>query len=83
MESDKIKQYISQFGGMIALLYLALQASGIEVEFLNPDHVQPWINFLMVFIPFLIGIYGVYKNSYILRKKSREQEKVLKENNLK
>ena len=33
METDKIKQYISQFGGMIALLYLALQASGIEVEF--------------------------------------------------
>ena len=42
---DKIKQYISQFGGMLALLYLALQASGIEVEYLNPDHVQPWINF--------------------------------------
>lgn len=35
MEKDKIKQYISQFGGMLALLYLALQASGIEVEFLN------------------------------------------------
>ena len=83
METDKIKQYISQFGGMIALLYLALKASGIEVEFLNPDHVQPWINFLMVFIPALIGLYGVYKNSYILRKKSREQEKILKDNNLK
>ena len=53
---------------MLALLYLALQASGIEVEFLNPDHVQPWINFLMVFIPALIGLYGVYKNSYILQK---------------
>ena len=78
MEKDKIKQYISQFGGMVALLYLALQASGIEVDFLNPDHVQPWINFLMVFIPALIGLYGVYK-----RKKSREQEKVLKDNNLK
>ena len=83
METDKIKQYISQFGGMLALLYLALQASGIEVEFLNPDHVQPWINFLMVFIPSLIGLYGVYKNSYILHKNSREQEKVLKDNNLK
>ena len=83
MEKDKIKQYISQFGGMLALLYLALQASGIEVEYLNPDHVQPWINFLMVFIPALIGLYGVYKNSYILRKKSRKQEKVLKDNNLK
>ena len=75
METDKIKQYISQFGGMLALLYLALQASGIEVEFLNPDHVQPWINFLMVFIPALIGLYGVYKNSYILRKNHENKKK--------
>ena len=59
---------------MLALLYLALQASGIEVEFLNPDHVQPWINFLMVFIPALIGLYVCIKLIH-LTQKSREQEK--------
>ena len=77
MEKDKIKQYISQFGGMLALLYLALQASGIEVEYLNPDHVQPWINFLMVFIPALIGLYGVYK-THTSYAKSHVSKKSLK-----
>lgn len=83
MSTDKIKQYIATIGGMLGLLYLALQSSGIEIEYLTPEHVQPWINFLMVFVPLLFAAYGQYKNTYLIRKKAKNQEKVLKEKGLK
>lgn len=83
METDKIKQYIGLIGGMLGALYLALKASGIEVPFLMPDKLTAWENFATSTVPFLIAIYGVYKNSYVLHQKSKAQEEYLKENNLK
>lgn len=83
MTSDKLKQIIALFGGMLSALYLALKSSGIEVEFLNPDKLNAWENFFTSAIPFIVAIYGVYKNSYLLRNKSKAQEEYLKENNLK
>ena len=83
MDKDKIKQYVSQIGGLLGLLYLALQSSGIEVPLLNPEHVQPWINFLMVLVPGAFTLYGVYKNSYLIKPKAKMQEEYLKEKGLK
>lgn len=83
MTSDKLKQYIGLFGGMLGALYLALKSSGIEVEFLNPDKLNAWENFFTTAVPFFIAGYGVYKNTYILHNKSKAQEEYLKENNLK
>ena len=83
MTSDKLKQIIALFGGMLSALYLALKSSGIEVEFLNPDKLNAWENFFTSAVPFIIAIYGVYKNSYLLHDKSKAQEEYLKENNLK
>lgn len=83
MTSDKLKQYIGLLGGMLGTLYLALKSSGIEVEFLNPDKLNAWENFFTSAVPFIMAIYGVYKNSYLIHDKSKAQEEYLKENNLK
>ena len=52
MTSDKLKQYIGLFGGMLSALYLALKASGIEVPFLMPDKLTAWENFATSTVPF-------------------------------
>ena len=83
MTSDKLKQYIGLFGGMLGALYLALKASGIEVPFLMPEKLDAWQNFATSIVPFVIAIYGVYKNTYVILSHSKAQEEYLKENNLK
>lgn len=83
MNNDKIKQYIAMFGGFLGALYLALNASGISAEWINPEKVDLWLNVLNAGLPFVLVAYGVYKNTYIVTKKAKEQEKTLKENDMK
>lgn len=83
MSNDKIKQYIAMFGGFLGALYLALNASGISAEWINPEKVDLWLNVLNAGLPFALVAYGVYKNTYIVTKKAKEQEKTLKENDMK
>ncbi|MCC2087875.1 SPP1 phage holin family protein [Mammaliicoccus sciuri] len=83
MDSDKIKQYIAMLGGFLGALYLALNASGISAEWINPEKVDLWLNVLNAGLPFVLVAYGVYKNTYIVTKKAKEQEKTLKENDMK
>lgn len=83
MSNDKIKQYIAMFGGFLGALYLALNASGISAEWINPEKVDLWLNVLNAGLPFVLVAYGVYKNTYIVTEKAKEQEKTLKENNMK
>lgn len=83
MNNDKIKQYIAMFGGFLGALYLALNASGISAEWINPEKVDLWLNVLNAGLPFVLVAYGVYKNTYIVTNKAKEQEKTLKDNNMK
>ncbi|MGV3143160.1 SPP1 phage holin family protein [Staphylococcus simulans] len=80
---DKIKQYIALFGGFLGALYLALQASGIRAEWINPRTVDAWINVINTGLPLALVAYGVWKNTFIVRKSARDQEKYLKEEGLK
>ncbi|PCF45034.1 PTS mannose transporter subunit IID, partial [Staphylococcus delphini] len=48
---DKIKQFIALIGGFLGALYLALQASGISAEFINPQKVDAWINVINTGLP--------------------------------
>ncbi|MDU0429222.1 phage holin [Staphylococcus chromogenes] len=80
---DKIKQYVALIGGFLGALYLALQASGISVEFINPQKVDAWINVINTGLPLALVAYGVWKNTYLVKSKAKEQEKVLKEKGLK
>lgn len=80
---DKIKQYVALIGGFLGALYLALQASGISVEFINPQKVDAWINVINMGLPLVLILYGVWKNTYLVKSKAKEQEQVLKEKGLK
>ncbi|PTF68157.1 phage holin [Staphylococcus chromogenes] len=80
---DKVKQFIALIGGFLGALYLALQASGISVEFINPQKVDAWINVINTGLPLALVAYGVWKNTYLVKSKAKEQEQVLKEKGLK
>lgn len=79
IDPDKVKQFIAMIGGFIGALYLALNASGIQVEWLNPQKLNAWMNVLNTGIPIVFVLYGIWKNTFILKNHSREQEKILKQ----
>ncbi|MEX6311510.1 phage holin [Staphylococcus saprophyticus] len=83
MNADKLKQWIGLIGGMLSALYLALKASGIELAVLDPDKLNAWQNFATTLIPFVIAVYGVYKNTFIIKHSAKAQEEYLKEEGLK
>lgn len=80
---DKIKQFIALIGGFLGALYLALTSSGIAAEWLNPQSVDAWVNVLNTGVPLVLVSYGVWKNTFIVKKSAREQEEYLKEKGLK
>lgn len=83
MTQDKLKQYIALFGGMLGALYTLLYSYGLSVEWINPDRVNALVVFLNTLVPFGLVAYGVYKNSYIITRKARKQEEVLKDKGVK
>lgn len=83
MNGDKIKQFVALIGGFLGALYLALNASGIGAEWINPQKVDAWINVLNTGIPIALTFYGVYKNTFIIKSKEKTQEEYLKEKGLK
>lgn len=80
---DKIKQFIGLIGGFLGALYLALNTSGISAEWINPQKVDAWINVINTGLPLALVLYGVWKNTFIIKKSARDQEKYLKEKGLK
>ncbi|XVK95958.1 phage holin [Staphylococcus nepalensis] len=83
MEKDKLKQFIALIGGFLGALYMALNASGISAEWINPQKVDAWVNVLNTGIPVVLTFYGVYKNTFVVTKKAKNQEKTLKDLNIK
>ncbi|MDU7037286.1 MAG: phage holin [Staphylococcus simulans] len=80
---DKIKQFIGLIGGFLGALYLALNTSGISAEWINPQKVDAWINVINTGLPLALVSYGIWKNTFIIKKSARDQEKYLKEKGLK
>lgn len=83
MTAEKLKQYIGLFGGLLSAILLFLQTLGLYFNWFNQDSIDAFVNVLLAAVPFVIVIYGVWKNSYIVTKQAREQEKHLKEKGLK
>ncbi|WP_368679718.1 phage holin [Staphylococcus pseudoxylosus] len=83
MKKDKLKQFIALIGGFLGALYMALNASGISAEWINPQKVDAWVNVLNTGIPVALTFYGVYKNTFVVTKKAKNQEKTLKDLNIK
>lgn len=83
MTTDKLKQYIALFGGLLSAILLFLQSLGINLTWFTDDTINAFVEVLLNAVPFVLVIYGVYKNTYIVTKKAKEQEKALKEEGLK
>nr|WP_285851234.1 phage holin [Sporosarcina aquimarina] len=83
VNADKLKQYIGLFGGLASAVFLFLHTIGIQFTWFNPASIGAFSGVLVAAIPFVLIVYGVYKNSYILTEKAKKQEKELKRRGLK
>lgn len=78
MTAEKLKQYIGLFGGLLSAVLLFLQALNVNLWWFNDNAIDTFINVLVKAVPFILVIYGVYKNSYILTRQAKQQEHTLK-----
>lgn len=83
MTAEKLKQYIALFGGLLSAILLFLGTLNVQFDWFTEDSIGAFTNVLIAAVPFVIVIYGVWKNSYVITKKAKEQEKLLKEKGLK
>lgn len=83
MTAEKLKQYIGLFGGLLSAVLLFLQSLGITFTWFTDQTIDAFVNALLATVPFVLVVYGVYKNSYIVTKQAREQEELLKKKGLK
>lgn len=80
---EKTKQYVAMIGGALGALLLFFQALGFEITWFNTKTIDALLNFLLAAVPLAFALFGVYKNQYLLTKKSQQQEEVLKKEGLK
>lgn len=83
MSLDKLKQNVALFGGFLSALLLFFKSIGLDLEWFNADSINAFTNVLLAAVPLVIVFYGIYKNTYLVTNKAKEQEKVLKEKGLK
>jgi hypothetical protein len=83
MSSDKLKQYVALFGGLLSAILMFLGTLNVEFKWFNTDSIDALTVVLVAMIPFALAIYGVWKNQYVVTKQARYQEKVLKDKGLK
>ncbi|WP_397537808.1 phage holin [Rummeliibacillus pycnus] len=83
MTADKLKQCIALFGGMLSAIFLFLQSIGVTFKWFTQESINAFNQVLVTAVPFFFVMYGVWKNSYIVTTKAKEQEKLLKEKGLK
>lgn len=83
MTTDKLKEYFALFGGWLSTVLLLLQTLGLYFDWFNPESIDAFVAVLMASIPFIIAAYGIYKNTYVVTKVAKIQEKELKKKGLK
>lgn len=83
MDKDKISQYIALFGGWLSAVLLFLGTLNVKFEWFNQESIDAFVVVLIAAIPFFLIIYGVWKNTYLVRKRAKEQERLLKHRGLK
>ena len=83
MTLDKVKQYIALVGGFLGAVLLFLQAIDVEFAWFTQASIDSFVNVLIAAAPLALIFYGVYKNTYLITPKAREQEDELKKKGLK
>ena len=83
MNTDKLKQYVAMFGGVLGALLLFFRSVGHEITWFNEVTREAFIGVQISFIPLVLVFYGIYKNQYLVTTKAKKQEAVLKRQGLK
>ena len=83
MTTDKLKQHVALFGGWLSAVLLFLGTLNVKFEWFNQESIDAFVVVLIASVPFILIIYGVWKNTYLVRKRAKEQERVLKQRGLK
>lgn len=83
MTADKLKQCIAMFGGLLSAVLLFLQSLGITLTWFTDESIDAFVNAALAAVPFILVVYGIWKNTYLVSKKAKEQEEKLKEEGLK
>lgn len=81
--TDKLKQYIAMIGGALGGVLLFLRSIDIEWEHFNEVTIESFTTMLTALVPFILVLYGVYKNQYLVTKRAKKQEDELKKKGLK
>ncbi|WP_421100943.1 phage holin, partial [Sporosarcina psychrophila] len=76
---DKLKQYVALFGGWLSAVLLFLGTINVKFEWFNQESIDAFVVVLIAAVPFFLIIYAVWKNTYLVRKRAKEQERVLKQ----
>ncbi|MGE6370659.1 phage holin [Planococcus kocurii] len=83
MTTDKLKQYVAFAGGLLGALYAFLNSINVEYAFFNPESIDGALGVLTAAIPFVLIVYGIYKNTYLVTVEAKKQEALLKQRGLK
>lgn len=83
MSADKLKQYFALFGGLLGAVLLFLDSLNVQFAWFNQNSIDGFTGVLQSAIPFILIAYGVWKNTYIVTPKAKEQEEKLIEEGLK
>ncbi|AMW99195.1 phage holin [Rummeliibacillus stabekisii] len=83
MTTDKLKQYIALFGGLLSAVLLFLQSLGIDLKWYTGESIDAFTNVLLAAVPFALVVYGIWKNTYVVSDIAKIQEKELEKKGLK
>lgn len=83
MIADKLKQYVALFGGLLGAVLLFLDSLNVQFAWFNQNSIDGFTGVLQSSIPFVLIAYGVWKNTYIVTPKSKDQEDLLIKEGLK
>lgn len=83
MTAENLKQYIALFGGWLSAILLFLGTLNIEFQWFTKETIDAFVIVLGASIPFVLVLYGVYKNTYKLSEKAKQQDETLKRARLK
>lgn len=67
--NDKLKQYIGLFGGWLSAFLLFLGTLNVKFEWFNQESIDAFVVVLITAVPFFLIIYGVWKNTYLVKTK--------------
>lgn len=83
MDADKVKQYVGLVGGWLSAVLLFLGTLNVKFEWFTQDSIDAFVVVLGASVPFILVLYGVWKNTYLIKQKAKQQEYVLKQKGLK